>query len=204
MGMCSARMRAPAAPSNARAAGEKGFSLIELLTVLAIIGIISAISYVFFLNALPNIKADSAMQLMEVQLRQAREASVDQRRNVRVTFKGTNEMLTETCNDPGCAGTTPISDYFLPYKMTYTLFVGVPDTPDGYGNGSAVTFGCAALPCQIMFQSDGSVVNFTTGAYQNGTVFMGMTNQSLTARAVTTLATTNKTKGYRWNGSVWH
>ncbi|MGD0697074.1 MAG: type II secretion system protein [Terriglobia bacterium] len=201
MGMCS--VRAPAAPSNTRAAGEKGFSLLELLTVLAIIGIISAVSYVFFFNALPNIKADSAMQLLEVQLRQAREYSVDQRSNITVTFQGTRELVT-ACVANCKGGQTTLSDYFLPYGMVYTLFAGVPDTPDLYGNGSAVTFGCTALPCQIMFQSDGSVVNFTTGAYQNGTVFMGMTNQSLTARAVTTLATTGKTKGYRWNGSVWH
>jgi Tfp pilus assembly protein FimT len=170
------------------------------MMTLAIIGIVCATAYVSFSNALPNIRADSAMQLLEVQLRQAREVSVDQRRNVTVTFQGTAETVTARVNLD--ASTTQLSDYFLPYGMVYTLFTGVGDTPDGYGNAHAVTFGCTSLPCTITFLSDGSVLDGLGGSL-NGSVFIGKAGQSTTARAVTILSATGKIKGYRYSGSAW-
>jgi len=127
---------------------------------------------------------------------------VDQRRNILVTFQGTSEIVTSRVNLDG--STTQLTDIFLPYGMVYTLFAGVPDTPDSYGNGQAVTFGCLSLPCSILFQSDGSVLNNATETYANGSVFIGKTGQTVTARAVTALATTGRIKGYRWSGGVWH
>lgn len=183
-----------------------GFTLIEFIIVLAVIGIVSAMAFVAFSNALPNIRADSAMQLLEAQLRQARETSVDQRRNVQVVFKATNEMVTLTCTVPDCSSTTPLSDYFLPNGMVYTVVAGVPDVPapDNYGNGYSVTFGCTSLPCTITFQSDGSVLDGLSGTGDNGTIFIGKTGQVTSARAVTILIATGKIKGYRYTGAVWH
>jgi len=185
--------------------GAEGFSLIELLTTLAIIGIICGMSYMAFANILPGLRADSAMQVLMIQLRQAREASVDQRRNVTVTFQGTAELVTVRQNLPN--GTTTLSDYILPYGMVFNVFGGVPDVPapDNNGNGQSVNFpNCAGLPCTITFQSDGSVVD-GNGNPINGTVFIGKNGgQNSTARAVALLGSTGKMKGYRYNGAVWH
>lgn len=208
MGNSSAGLRAQLVTSSRRRDGEAAFSLLEILVVIAIMGIIASITYVAFFNALPGIRADSGMQLLEAQLRQVREVAIDQRSSISVTFQGTSELLTACAANcrTGAAAYQP-TDYFLPYGMVYQLSMvaGLPNyTPDGYDNGQPVSFCSAALPCVIWFQSDGSVVNATTGAYQNGTIYIGKPNQPLMARAVTCLASTGKFKGWRWNGGAWH
>jgi prepilin-type N-terminal cleavage/methylation domain-containing protein len=189
---------------------SQGYSLVELLMTIAIIGIVSGFAILAFTNVLPNIRADSAMQLAEAQFRQARQTSVDQRRNVRVTFQGTGEMKTElltqdfTTTPPTVVSATPLSDFVLPYGMVFMRVSGVPDTPDTFGNAADVSFNCGAgLPCWIIFQSDGTVLDNSQVTYVNGTLFMGKTGQSQTARAVTILGATGRIRGYRYNGSAW-
>jgi type IV fimbrial biogenesis protein FimU len=185
---------------RSRALGAEGYSLVEMLVTISIIGILSAIAYLAFMNVMPTMHADSALQLLQGQLRQARETSVDQRRDIQVTFNGTSEIVTMLVNLDST--TTQLSDYFLPYQMTYTVLPGVGDTPDGFGNGSAVSFNCPSMPCTITFQSDGSVLD-STGNYVNGTVFIGILGQTQTARAVTVLGATGRIKGYHYNGTSW-
>lgn len=185
--------------------------MVELLVTIAIIGIVTGIAVFTFTNALPTMRADSAMQLLAAQLRQAREIAIDQRRNILVTFQGIGEVLTVrqnldiTTTPPTVTSTTTLSDYILnPNQMVYKVISGVPDTPDAFGNSTAVSFNCGSppLPCTITFQSDGSVVDHT-GAYINGTVFLGYMSNPMSARAVTIFGTTGRIKGYRYNGKVW-
>jgi prepilin-type N-terminal cleavage/methylation domain-containing protein len=184
-----------------RGGREGGFSLLELLVTILVIGIVSSFAIYGFNNVLPTLRADSASQLLVAQLRQARQASVDQRRDILVTFRGTSEIVIVRLNLDST--TTPLSDYFLPYGMVYMLFSGVPDTRDGFGNSAAVNFNCggSGLPCTIRFQSDGSVLD-NTGNYINGTVFIGRAGQNLTARAVTILGATGRIRGWRYNGNA--
>jgi Tfp pilus assembly protein FimT len=185
--------------------------MVEVLAVIAIIGIISGMVLVAFYKVLPTLRADSAMQLVKAQLRQARETAVDQRRNIQVTFQGTGELVTVrqnldiTTTPPTVTSTTTLGDVVLSTKQgQFGVLTGVPDTPDGFGNSTAVNFNCGTptLPCTITFQSDGSVVDHT-GAYINGTVFMGTAGTALTARAITILGSTGRIKGYRYNGTAW-
>jgi prepilin-type N-terminal cleavage/methylation domain-containing protein len=185
---------------RSRALGAEGYSLVEMLVTISIIGILSAMAYLAFMNVVPTMHADSAEQFLQAQLRQARETSVDQRRNVQVTFNGTSEIVSMLVNLDGT--TTQLSDTFLPDQMNYTLLPGVGDTPDGFGKASAVSFNCTGMPCTITFQSDGSVLD-STGNYVNGTVFIGILGQTLTARAVTVLGATGRIKGYHYNGTSW-
>jgi type II secretory pathway pseudopilin PulG len=188
----------------------KGFSTVEFLATIGIIGIVSAMGVYTFNSVLPSMNADSAMQVLQAQLRQARQTSVDQRRNIQVTLQGTGEIVTVrqnldlTTNPPTVVSTTTLSDYFLPNQMTYLVFAGTPDTPDGFGKSAAVNFNCGSppLPCTITFQSDGTVVD-RTGAYINGTVFMGIAGNPVTARAITILGATGRIKAYRYGGSSW-
>jgi len=193
---------------------NSGFSMLELLATLLIIGIVSGFAILAFTNVLPTIRSDSAMQVLVAQLRQAREASVDQRRNIQVTFQGTNEMVTVrlvqdfTTTPPTVVSTTTLSDYFLPYGMVFMRFSGVPDTPDGWGGGpplKPVNFNCTSAlpsPCTITFLSDGSVWD-SGGALVNGTVFIGKAGYPVTARAATILGATGRIKSYRYSGTAW-
>lgn len=196
---------------TAKACLEQGFSAVEVLVTLAIIGVLSGIAMVVFINELPTLRADAAMQLLEAQLRQARETAVDQRRNILVTFQGTGEMLTVrqdlniTTTPPTVISTTTLGDFILdPNQMVYTVFAALPDTPDGFGKSAAVNFNCGIppLPCTITFQGDGSVVDHT-GAYINGTIFIGNSGNVVTARAITILGATGRIKGYRFKIDSW-
>ena len=183
---------------------QAGFSVIELMFTVAIIAIVAVIGFEGYYNALPAFRANSAMLAMQAQLRQAREVSIDQRRNVQVTFQGTREVLAVVQGING-GGNTTLYDYFLPEAFVYVVFSAAGDTPDGFGNVAAVTYNCSGnnLPCTITFQSDGSVLD-GGGGYNNGSVFIGLTGQISTARAVTILSATGKIKGWHYTGTGWN
>ncbi len=215
-----------------KARSDAGFTMVEMLLVIAIIGIVTAMALVAWYNEMPMIRADSAFELMEAQLRQARETAVDLRRTIEVTFSGTGTMTTieqtvnVTTTPPTVTGTTTLNTFVLdPNTMTYTVLSGVPDTTDAFGNtttspgycvaSSGICFNntaCgspSALPCTIYFQGDGTVVN-SSGTYINGTIFMAAVGNAsnpanpLTARAVTILGATGRIKGYRYTGTQWY
>ena len=54
----------------------------------------------------------------------------------------------------------------------------------------------------MKFSPDGTLVN-QDGASANGTAFLAIPNQALSARAVTILGSTGRIRGYKWNGSKW-
>jgi len=183
---------------------EAGFNVIELAFTITIICIVMVTVFEAYANAYPAFRATSAMQLLQAQLRQAREVSIDQRRNVQVTFQGTSELVAVVVGINGAAN-TQIYDYFLPEGLKYVLLSGVPDTPDAFGNSYAVNYACPSntLPCTITFQSDGSVLDGSSGS-TNGSIFIGITGQTQTARAVTILSATGRIKAWSYNGSAWH
>ena len=185
-----------------RVRNEQGFSLVEVLIVVAVMMVLMGMSIFTVSTVLPTLRADSALSEVLTQLRQARLSSIDQRRNFTATFQGTNELVVVRQEVP--AGTTAISDTFLPQGMVYMVFAGVPDTPDGFGNANALNFSCPGntVPCSIVFQSDGSVLS--NGVLQNGTVFIGRTaGNKNTARAVTVMGSTGRMRGYHCSGTSW-
>jgi type II secretory pathway pseudopilin PulG len=185
-------------------AAEAGFSIVELLCVVSIILIVCVMGFEGYQNALPAFRANSALQLLEAALRQAREASIDQRRNVTVTFQGTSELVAVAQGINGGANTT-LYDFLLPEGFAYVLFAGIGDTPDGFGNAAAVYYNCTGntLPCTITFQSDGSVLDGQGGS-NNGSIFIGITGQTQTARAATILSATGKINGWHYTGTKWN
>ncbi|MGH9455802.1 MAG: pilus assembly FimT family protein [Terriglobia bacterium] len=178
---------------------EAGYSLIEILVVIVILGVMSGMAVTIMTNIIPMVHADSSMDLLVGELRQARQMAIDQRRNYVATFKGTNEfvLVRQELN----ATQTPIADYFLSKNVTYTLVSGVPDTPDTFGDTQAVDFIPDGNP--IVFVSDGTVTDANNNLV-NGTVFLGTPGSPATARAVTIMGATGTIRGYRYNGSAWH
>ena len=79
------------------------------------------------------------------------------------------------------------------------------DTPDNFGNASAIEFeGQNPGPVGgMLFQSDGELIDGLTFQPINGTVFLGVANQPLAARAITVLGSTGRVRGWKFNGVAW-
>jgi prepilin-type N-terminal cleavage/methylation domain-containing protein len=183
---------------------SRGFSMVELLISILVMGIITAIAIIQMQPQIQQMHANESMDLVLGQLRLARQMSIAERRDIQVQFLGTNEVKLTRLQVPGIAGAaTVISDLFLNSTVTFQLFGGMPDTPDGFGNAFPVDFaGVNGGPPTMMFQSDGTFVD-TNGNPINGTVFLGVTGIPTTARAITLLGTTGQVRAYKGTGSGW-
>ncbi len=183
--------------------------MIELVVVVSIILIVTAISITQLKPNLQNARIDAAMREVLETFRQAREFAIANRRYVQVTFPANNQVQITQLNTltAGAGGINPILDTVtLAPPLTFTLD-GMPDTPDAYGNASAIVFESVANgPVGgMVFQSDGEFLDGATFLPINGTVFLGITGQQSTARAVTVLGTTGRVRGWKSNGAtVWY
>jgi prepilin-type N-terminal cleavage/methylation domain-containing protein len=177
---------------------EAGFTLIELVVVLALVGTLAGASVILMPGAILSAKANSGAARVLSVLRIAREQAISQRRNVRVSFSAPNRVVISREEVPG-PGTTVINTVPLEDGMEFQLFLGIPDTPDAFGNATAVAFGLATT---IAFTSEGWFVD-QNGDPVNGTAFLGKANQPLSARAVTIFGPTALIREWRWNGRQW-
>lgn len=194
------------------ASGERGFSLIELAVVCLIVLTIAAIAIPQMISSMQSSQADNAMRIVLDQLRQAREYAITNRRYVQVTFPvsgGQSEIvLTQMNASPWAvnAGTTNpvLSTVYLPGNMQYTVVSGMPDTPDKYGNSTAISFviegTTTAAAGPMFFQSDGQLIDSATLSTADGTVFLGVTGNKASARAVTVMGATGRVRGWRSSG----
>jgi Tfp pilus assembly protein FimT len=190
---------------------ERGFSMLELAVVCIIAITISAIALIQINPSLQSARSDNALRVVLDQLRQAREYSIANRRYVQIAFStvsGTPQVVITQMNTLTTGGgtTNPVlSTVYVPTPMQYTVVSGMPDTPDGYGNGSAIAFkieGTSTAPTGSMyFQSDGELVDSVTNNPIDGTIFLGVAANKSSARAVTVLGSTGRVRGWRSTGA---
>lgn len=189
--------------SRRETSGQQGFSLIELMVVIAIVMVIGAMAIVQLQPALQQNRAAAGAAQVKSALRQGRETAVSARRTVQVQFfTGAPCQVNTACIvltrlDPPANVPTVILTLPIERSVQFTLFPGEPDTPENWGNGSAIEFGgVAGGPPTMTFQSDGS---FTDGNGNpiNGTVFLGIPNYRTTAMALTILGGTGRVHSYR-------
>jgi type II secretory pathway pseudopilin PulG len=193
-------------PSQRRWRCESGFTTVEMIVICVIMAITIGTALLIAGNTLPTLRADSSLDLVVTQLRQAREQAMDERRNFIVTFNGTNEIKVQRQELPLSSPTyTLIADVFLGQRMIYTVPSGLTqDTPDQFDSSlTAVCFGNPCSGTSITFQGDGTAVTTVGGSPVNGTVFTAIPGKLPTARAVTVLGATGQIQGYRYNGSAW-
>jgi Tfp pilus assembly protein FimT len=174
-----------------------GFSMVEACVAVLVLSIISGFAILEFNGMAPGTTANAAMDETVAQLRKGRETAIDQRRNVELHFLGNNQI--QLVRDEVPAGTTVLSTLTLEGQVQFLLFNGVPDSPDLFGNATAVCFGNAT---SLIFQSNGVLVDSNANPL-NGSVFLGQTGHSETARVVTILGATGRVRGYRWTGTSW-
>jgi prepilin-type N-terminal cleavage/methylation domain-containing protein len=182
---------------------QRGFSLLEILTALAIISIILAMAVLNYGNILPNYKANAAMDQLLYQLRSARERAISHRRNVTVSFVGTNQLTITEIYPIGVA--PPPTTVSFEGGAQYTVFTGIPDIPAPYnfGNTAPVFFGgLSGGPPIMQFSTTGAFINGGNGLV-DGTVFMGLPGKPSTARAISILGATGRVREYHWDGSQW-
>lgn len=179
-----------------RLASGAGFSLVDILAAMAIVGVATAIGIPQIGTALIDARADAGMRQVVGHLRLARDSAMTQRRTVEVQFTGTNQIQSIQING---ATRTTIARAVLENGIRFTLSTGVPDTPDAFGNARAVDFGG---PTTVWFLSDGSLVD-AASLPLSGSVFLGIPNTPLSARAVTVLGPTGRVQAYKWNSRVW-
>lgn len=184
-------------PSVNRRGEETGFSLIEAIIVVMIMLTVLGFALLNVQGVLPGMAANTAMNQIVAQLRSGRELAIAQRRNIELKFLGTNQIQLLRYDVPN--GTTVLSTITLEGKNQFQLFGSIPDTPDSFGNASAVSF---SGPAAWIFLSNGTLVDSATNPV-NGSIFVGQTNLSGTARAVTILGATGRIRNYTWTRNTW-
>jgi prepilin-type N-terminal cleavage/methylation domain-containing protein len=188
---------------------QRGFSMVELMVSLMIIFIVSAIAVTTLTPNLQQARVDAAMREVITAFRQAREFAIANRRYVQISFPANNQIQVTQMNTltTGAGPVNPVlTTVTLAPPLTFTLD-GMPDTPDAYGNGGPVEFeGIVNGPIGgMVFQSDGEFLDGSTYLPINGSVFLGITGQQSTARAVTILGTTGRVRGWKSNGNTtWY
>lgn len=199
---------------------EKGFSLLEMIVIVMLAFVVMAFAIMNSKSSTQNARANAAMDAVVTQLRQARELAIAKRRNVEVAFIQPNEIQLTVLTLPGEAVPTPITPTYLNDNvgggLNYTLFPTLPDTPMNFGNSTAVDLQQPAggTAWTVMFTTSGAFVGTSQSAatlYQttnnnpvNASIFLGITGQSNTARAVTIFGATGRVHAYYWIGTVWH
>jgi prepilin-type N-terminal cleavage/methylation domain-containing protein len=179
---------------------ERGFSLLEIIIVVSMILIALSAAILQTSTLLPSLRANSAMNQVFSQLRDARDIAMTQRRWVQVQFVGNNQITTTIIEPVGVSPSTTIT---LEGGAQFLLFSGIPDTPMAFGNSSPIYInGVTGGPSTMNYTSTGAFAD-GNGIPISGTVFLGISGKSSTARAVTILGATGRTRQYHWDGKAW-
>jgi prepilin-type N-terminal cleavage/methylation domain-containing protein len=176
-----------------RTRAQEGFSLLEVMATLSVAAAVGSMATASIVTARRSMQGDGAMRIVMTQMSSAREMAITQRRFMEMQFVGNNAIRIVRHEAPGNA-TTVLTTVVLESNAQFALAPGVPDTPDAFGAGNAVSFGQAQ---SVMFNTDGTLID-TNGSPVNGTVFLSIVNQTGATRAVTVLGATGRVRGYKW------
>jgi len=149
-----------------------------------------------------TMNADNAMRLVMGELARARDMAIQQRRLMRVAFVPYNELHVER-RDVTLAVYTQLRRAVMEGNLRFALPAGTPDTTDAFGAGGALDFDSVNATNDVCFNSEGMLVQCTTGNTINGTVFLAAPNDSYATRAVTILGSTGRIRGFRRLNTVW-
>jgi prepilin-type N-terminal cleavage/methylation domain-containing protein len=179
-------------------AEQSGYTIIEMMFALGLVALLSSMAIIQLNISKPGLKGDGAMRIVLGQLNQARENAITQRRYVRVIL--TTPNLVQIVREDTTTTTTTLSSVLIEGGVQFALMNGLPDTPDQFGKSAAIAFGSVT---NVKFSPEGTLVN-QDGASANGTAFLAIPNQLLSARAITILGSTGRIRGYKWDGAKWN
>src|ERR1700751_848903 len=112
---------------------DQGFSLLEMVVVVMLAFTVMAFAVMNTMSSSQNARANSAMDAIVSQLRQARELAIAKRRNVQVAFTAPNQIQLTILTLPGetvppAIPVTRLNDG-VPGGLTYNVFATLPDPP---------------------------------------------------------------------------
>src|SRR5438132_151592 len=121
------------------ARSQGGFSLIDTIVSMSVMAIVGSMATMQIGTVRRSIQGDGAMRVVMTELNTARQMAITQRRNMEVRFVG-NNCLQIVRNDVP-SGTTVLTNVTFESNAQYSLVAGTGDTPDGFGNSTAISFG---------------------------------------------------------------
>ena len=176
-----------------------GFSVVEVCIGLLIACALAGFALLNIGAILPGMNANKAMYETVAQFRQGRQAAVAKRRDIQLNFSE-DDKIELLIVDPQTGGTSELKTVSLGHDFQFKKFDEIAeDTPDQFGNSSAIDFGSAT---SLTFRPNGLLVD-NAGNPVNGTVFIGLDDHPEVARAVTILGSTGRVRSYRWTGTKW-
>jgi len=147
---------------------QRGTSLIELMAVVGIVITLSAFAIMSTMRPTATSRANNAVDAVVSTLIQGRQLAISKRRNVLVTFTGTNQILLTVQTLPGEAVPTPLPIVRLndgiSTALQFYVFNSLPNTPMGplgFGNTSAIDLQAVnggGAPSAVMFSTSGGLV----------------------------------------------
>ena len=195
-----------------RLAVEAGYSLVELMIVTGVMSVITGIAVIQIGSTRQGLNGDGAMRVVVSQMNQAKQLAITQRRNMLVTFSNDNSVQILREEVPGPVVTTLSS---VPFEgglqMLKINALGDPPAPElpapaasalapALVASSAVRFG--ANTTQARFSPEGTFID-QDGNALNGTLFVALPNQVMSARAITIFGSTGRIRAFRWDGRSW-
>jgi type II secretory pathway pseudopilin PulG len=191
---------------------ELGFTLLETTIVVAIMMILIGIAVIQSFGSLTSYQVNSAEDLVVSQLRVARQLAISNRRVVQVWIDSSPEsdgryhvkyQVQPAPQTNEVAG--PVVSVPMPGSVQFIVETGVPDTPMKFGNSAPVYIGNPPVsggPAIMQFNSTGTFTDNTGITLLYGTVFMGILNEPVSARAVTIMGGTGRVRGYSYAGGA--
>ena len=173
-----------------------------------IILVVSAVAIQNISGSLQASSADSAAQLVQQDMRLARQSAISDRLVYRLTFNTPGgivmDKIATISTVSGATITvsqtvTNVSNDAIPSTVTFHCEPGIPLDPDGFGSVTVpVSFNGYN---QVFFQPDGSGRD-TNGKVANGVVFVGVPGDLSTSRSVTLWGSTGQVHLYKlYSGS---
>jgi len=191
---------------------ERGFTLLESVVVIGIMMVLMGIAIIQSLGTMESYQANSASDIVVSQLRVAQRLAISQRRVVQIWIDNAPEASDNRYHikyqvQPAGTFTTetagPLVSVPLPGPTQLILESGVPDTPMNFGNSAPIYIGNPPVnggPSIMQFNPTGTFTDNSGTNLIYGTVFIGVPNLPLTARAVTVMGGTGRVRAYRWTG----
>lgn len=173
---------------------QRGFTLAELLIAAAFFMTVSGIGMALLGSALPSVRTDGEVNRLIGILQVARETAITRQRDVEVRIDPDNNSVLVVRHEEDAE--VPVRQLIFEYDVAFVQFDGMGDSPDGYGDASAVDFGAAL---SMTFAPDGSFLA-EDDVPLNGTFFLGVAGRRETARALTLTGATARPRLYAWAG----